>query len=313
MVLHRGQWITRKKAEFLYKRRLSYKEGKKKSCMTLSRKSIKESTLNRDNSLKSHMSSHGTKKGRQCCPDCGRAVPNAHALKKHSLVHRPREEWPFECPLCKKTFQVRGDVPKHLHTNFHKADNIPSVGTEEWNSLISKAERFPRGHEAVRRSSSIPSPVQHPLEPSPQQTSSLSESPAASEAIKSLADFLRTEDEEDENATTSMAGAFEAHEEQQLQHGVEVAHVQLEHPVVVAIDAEAAPPPGYVLPSGSVATLGMLGDVEGAAAAADASLVPPPPQQVAGYLLPPAASNLEQPTYPQDHQPQQWFYHPNQY
>ena len=58
------------------------------------------------------------------------------AIRKHLLSHRPEEEWPHKCPLCPKKFQARGDIPKHLKTKIHEADNVPDMGTRAWFDLI---------------------------------------------------------------------------------------------------------------------------------------------------------------------------------
>lgn len=41
------------------------------------------------------------------CPECGKKLSSEHAIKKHLLSHRPEEEWPYECPICHKKFQVK--------------------------------------------------------------------------------------------------------------------------------------------------------------------------------------------------------------
>ena len=41
------------------------------------------------------------------CPECGKKLSSEHAIKKHLLSHRPEEEWPYECPICDKKFQVK--------------------------------------------------------------------------------------------------------------------------------------------------------------------------------------------------------------
>ena len=40
------------------------------------------------------------------CPECGKKLSSMGSVKKHLLSHRPEHEWPFECPLCHKKFQV---------------------------------------------------------------------------------------------------------------------------------------------------------------------------------------------------------------
>merc|ERR1719195_335753 len=68
-------------------------------------------------SLKIHMGRIHNEKAQVACPEgCGKLLTTQHAVKKHLLSHRPEQEWPYECPLCRKKFQARGDIPKHLKT-----------------------------------------------------------------------------------------------------------------------------------------------------------------------------------------------------
>jgi len=88
-------------------------------------------------SLKIHMGRVHNEKARIACPEgCGKMLTTQHAIKKHLLSHRPEHEWPYECPLCHKKFQARGDIPKHLMTRLHESDNIPPMGSKEWYDLI---------------------------------------------------------------------------------------------------------------------------------------------------------------------------------
>ena len=88
-------------------------------------------------SLKIHMGRAHNAKAQVPCPEgCGKMLTTAHAIKKHLLSHKPEEEWPYECPLCHKKFQARGDIPKHLMTKLHEKDNVPSMGTKGWYDLI---------------------------------------------------------------------------------------------------------------------------------------------------------------------------------
>ena len=88
-------------------------------------------------SLKIHMGRIHNKKAQVACPEgCGKLLTTQHAVKKHLLSHRPEQEWPHECPLCRKRFQARGDIPKHLKTKLHEHDNVPEMGSKEWFDLI---------------------------------------------------------------------------------------------------------------------------------------------------------------------------------
>lgn len=88
-------------------------------------------------SLKIHMGRIHNEKAQVACPEgCGKLLTTQHAVKKHLLSHRPEQEWPYECPLCRKKFQARGDIPKHLKTKLHEYDNVPEMGSKEWFDLI---------------------------------------------------------------------------------------------------------------------------------------------------------------------------------
>ena len=80
--------------------------------------------------------SHNHKSMVPCPEGCGKMLTTQAAIKKHLLSHRPEEEWPYKCPLCPKKFQARGDIPKHLMTKIHEADNVPEKGTRAWFDLI---------------------------------------------------------------------------------------------------------------------------------------------------------------------------------
>ena len=71
------------------------------------------------------------------CPEgCGKMLTSEGAIRKHLLSHRPEAEWPYDCPLCHKKFQAKGDIPKHLKTKLHEHDNIPDMGTKGWYDLV---------------------------------------------------------------------------------------------------------------------------------------------------------------------------------
>ena len=58
-------------------------------------------------SLKIHMGRIHNEKAQVACPEgCGKLLTTQHAVKKHLLSHRPEQEWPYECPLCRKKFQA---------------------------------------------------------------------------------------------------------------------------------------------------------------------------------------------------------------
>lgn len=87
-------------------------------------------------SLKIHKQRMHNSRLDTACPECGKLLAGKHTLKKHLLSHRPEEMWPYECPICHKKFQARGDIPKHLMAKLHENDNIPQMGTKEWYHLI---------------------------------------------------------------------------------------------------------------------------------------------------------------------------------
>ena len=88
-------------------------------------------------SLTIHIGRYHNHKSMVPCPEgCGKMLTTQAAIRKHLLSHRPEEEWPHKCPLCPKKFQARGDIPKHLKTRIHEADNVPDMGTRAWFDLI---------------------------------------------------------------------------------------------------------------------------------------------------------------------------------
>ena len=88
-------------------------------------------------SLRVHMGRAHNQKSTVACPEgCGKMLTSHGAVKKHLLSHRPEKEWPYECPICHKKFQARGDIPKHLKTKLHENDNIPVMGTKGWYDLV---------------------------------------------------------------------------------------------------------------------------------------------------------------------------------
>lgn len=90
-------------------------------------------------SLESHIKRiHKVYLGGSQCPHCGKRLSSQNAIRKHLLSHRPKEEWPFTCVLCKSRFQAKGDLPKHLMTNLHKNDSLPPIGSPQWIDLINR-------------------------------------------------------------------------------------------------------------------------------------------------------------------------------
>ena len=60
-------------------------------------------------SLEVHIQrTHNEKKTK--CPECGKGLSGPGSIKKHLLTHRPETEWPHECPLCHKRFQVQINI-----------------------------------------------------------------------------------------------------------------------------------------------------------------------------------------------------------
>ncbi len=80
---------------------------------------------------------------RWTCEHCGKRSNSNASYEKHQLTHKPKDQWPYECPLCLRTFQAKNDVYKHLRTRMHVDDNVPETGTPDWEELMLKATRFP--------------------------------------------------------------------------------------------------------------------------------------------------------------------------
>jgi len=78
---------------------------------------------------------HNVKSTVACPNNCGKMLTSRHAIKKHLLSHKPPSEWPVSCPLCRRRFQARADIPKHLLTARHR-DEVPAVNTKEWWALV---------------------------------------------------------------------------------------------------------------------------------------------------------------------------------
>ncbi len=97
----------------------------------------------RERSLKSHMSRSHNERSTVPCPEgCGKMLSSKTAIKKHLLSHRPSNEWPYICRLCGKTFQAKGDLPKHWLTKAHK-DDAPKPNTPEFKDLLAMSVRVP--------------------------------------------------------------------------------------------------------------------------------------------------------------------------
>ena len=78
--------------------------------------------------------------GRVACPACGTGFASKSGLNKHVLLkHTPRENWPFQCPLCQQKFTARGDKRRHLlltnYTN-HAGVEIPAENSLEFRELL---------------------------------------------------------------------------------------------------------------------------------------------------------------------------------
>ena len=89
-------------------------------------------------SLQFHLSRKHNPKATIPCPEnCGKMLASQNSIPKHLLSHRPKSQWPYFCPLCKKHFQALADVPKHFKTSQHINDpRIPELGTPEWDELM---------------------------------------------------------------------------------------------------------------------------------------------------------------------------------
>ena len=96
--------------------------------------------FNKSAALKSHMARIHNPNLTTKCPECPKMLSSHSAIKKHLLSHRPKSEWPFECPLCGQKFQAKGDLPKHFHTSVHKNDKrVPEFGTPAWFQIIDQS------------------------------------------------------------------------------------------------------------------------------------------------------------------------------
>jgi len=96
--------------------------------------------FNKSAALKSHVSRYHHPNLTAKCPECSKMLSSHSAIKKHLLSHRPKSEWPFECPLCLQKFQARGDLPKHFNTFAHKNDKrVPQPGTSEWFQILERS------------------------------------------------------------------------------------------------------------------------------------------------------------------------------
>ncbi len=192
-VLFRGEWVTQKKYDSAMAKRRAKQSASLsdpgrvrgynyRPFVTLSGRS-KEETITRHeedldghypcpvcgivyaraNSLQSHMSRQHNPKANMECGVCGKKVASSSAMSKHALTHKPKSEWPYECPLCLRAFQAKGDLPKHLLSNLHTNDTVrksspdvlsslclqlvlfqvPRPGSAEWLRLMDRAARFP--------------------------------------------------------------------------------------------------------------------------------------------------------------------------
>ncbi len=172
-VIHRGKWIDvdeklRKIQSTPKSRPNEVRKYNYKPFISISGKS-KQSTLDRMenevdgehrcqycekvyarlSSLRAHMSREHNPNMSACCPECGKCLSGKSAIKKHLLSHRPREEWPYQCPVClakgKDTFfQAKGDLPKHLTTRIHRDDVLPEIGSVGWAALMEQSVRLPQ-------------------------------------------------------------------------------------------------------------------------------------------------------------------------
>ena len=110
--------------------------------------------FNKSAALKAHVGRNHNLNLNNKCPECPKRLSSRHAIKKHLLSHRPKSEWPFECPLCKQRFQAKGDLPKHFFTSVHKGDKrIPKVGSPKWHNILEQSCIDPDFKTTPRRSS----------------------------------------------------------------------------------------------------------------------------------------------------------------
>ena len=76
-------------------------------------------------SLKTHKSrSHNSKSTLECPEKCGAFLTCQSSMKKHMMSHLPQDLWPHQCHLCKKRFQAKVDVTKHLKSRIHQNDKV---------------------------------------------------------------------------------------------------------------------------------------------------------------------------------------------
>jgi len=88
-------------------------------------------------SLEKHVERvHNAKSTVPCPENCGKMLTSKRSIKKHLLSHRPHSEWPVGCPLCKRRFQARSDLSKHLHRRSHRQDNLPEFGSDKFRALV---------------------------------------------------------------------------------------------------------------------------------------------------------------------------------
>jgi hypothetical protein len=137
LVIYQGEWVTQQQAEKARNAKRKSNPNKvlgynyKPTIFTITGKS-KASTVDaaeneedgeypcpyegcqqvyaRERSLNSHVSrSHHTNLKAEC-PECGKGLSSPAAISKHLLSHRPREFWPYFCPLpdCGRKFQAKG-------------------------------------------------------------------------------------------------------------------------------------------------------------------------------------------------------------
>ncbi len=158
MVIYRGQWVPEKRVKEAKKkkgatrgiRRYAYTPyitisgwSKRDTVEGLQLETSGEfpclvqdctAVFEKERSLKVHMQRSHNQHQRANCPECGKGLSTVAALAKHLLSHRPREEWPIECPLCKRRFQAKGDLPKHFASRIHRHE-VPEIGSPQWRNL----------------------------------------------------------------------------------------------------------------------------------------------------------------------------------
>lgn len=73
---------------------------------------------------------------------CEKMFASKAALKKHTLTHKPEDEWPKGCPFCMKRFQAKTDLANHLRTKKHIKDILGiDEHSESWKELMSKQDK----------------------------------------------------------------------------------------------------------------------------------------------------------------------------